>query len=190
MKYKIAKIISLITVVPIIAFFTVLLSFIYGTSYSGGIGWLIYCIAFLTVIPLLAYPVHRIIPAFRTQGRKIERKLAFIFAVVSYVIGSILTFVCGAPILVKKIFMAYLFSGGFLAFINKGLKIKASGHACGVSGPITLLTNLIGLKMLWLFLIMPVIYWSRINLKRHNIRELILGTFVGIFSTLLAVNLF
>lgn len=66
MKYKIAKIISLITVVPIIAFFTVLLSFIYGTSYSGGIGWLIYCIAFLTVIPLLAYPVHRIIPAFRT----------------------------------------------------------------------------------------------------------------------------
>lgn len=189
MKYKIAKIISLITVVPLVAFSTILLSFIYGINQSVKTGWLIYSIVFLTVIPLLAYPVHRMVPRFKKQGRKIERKLAFIFAVISYVIGSILTFYYGAPVLVKKIFMAYLSSGVFLTFVNKVLKIKASGHACGVSGPITLLVDLVGTKMLWLFLIIPVIYWSRINLKRHSIRELILGTLVGIFSTLFAISL-
>lgn len=85
--------------------------------------------------------------------------------------------------------MAYLFSGAFLSFVNKGLKIKASGHACGISGPITLLINLIGINMLWLYLLMPVVFWARINLDRHTLRELIIGTFVGIGSTLVVVGI-
>lgn len=189
MKYKVAKIISLVTVVPVIAFLTILLSFLCRTRCFGGIGWFIYSIVFLTIMPILAYPVHRIIPASREQGRKGERRLAFIFAVISYVLGTLFTFLFGAPIIVKKIFMAYLLSGVFLSFVNKVLKIKASGHACGVSGPITLLVNILGSNMLWLFLLMPVVYWSRINLGRHNIVELILGTIVGIVSTLVAVSI-
>lgn len=189
MKYRIAKFISYVTVVPVVAFITILLSFIYRTRCFSTTGWFIYSIIFLTIIPILAYPVHRMVPALKRGGRKCERKLAFIFAVVSYVLGTILTFVFNAPLIVKKIFMAYLLSGVFLSFVNKVLKIKASGHACGVSGPITLLVNILGSNMLWLFLLMPVIYWSRINLGRHNIRELILGTFVGIVSTLVAVSM-
>jgi len=188
-KYRIAKVISYVTVVPVVAFITILLSFIYRTRCFSSTGWFVYSIIFLTIIPILAYPVHRIVPALRKGGRNSERKLAFIFAVVSYVLGTLLTFVFGAPIIVKKIFMAYLLSGIFLSFVNKGLKIKASGHACGVSGPITLLVNILGIQMIWLFLLMPVVYWSRINLGRHNIVELILGTFIGIVSTLVAVSI-
>ncbi len=36
---------------------------------------------------------------------------------------------------------------------------------------------------------MPIVYWSRINLGRHSIQELITGTFVGIISTLVAVSI-
>ena len=189
MKKKIAKAISLVTVVPVVAFFTILLSFLYNKECFIGIGWIIYSIVFLTALPLLAYPLHKIIPASREQGRRGERRLAFILALVSYVLGTLLTFLLNAPIIIRKIFMAYLFSGAFLSFVNKGLKIKASGHACGISGPITLLINLIGINMLWLYLLMPVVFWARINLDRHTLRELIIGTFVGIGSTLVAVGL-
>lgn len=190
MRDKIAKIISYVTVVPIVAFFTILLIYVYCTNCFFNIGWFIYSIIFLTIIPILAYPIHRIIPALKREGRKSERKLAFIFAVISYISGTLFTFIFSAPVIVKKIFMAYLLSGIFLSFVNKGLKIKASGHACGVSGPITLLINTLEVNMIWLFLLMPIIYWSRINLERHNMMELILGTFVGIVSTLVAVNIF
>ena len=187
MKERIAKVISLVTVVPIMALFTILLSFIYKRQYFDGIGWFIYTIVFLTVLPLLAYPLHILIPSSRVKGRDGERKMAFILAVISYIFGTLITFILNAPLIVKKIFMAYLLSGVFLTFVNRELKFKASGHACGVSGPITLLVDLVSLKFLWLFLILPVVFWSRITLGRHTIKELITGTFVGIVSTIAAV---
>jgi hypothetical protein len=190
MKKKIARVISYVTVVPVVAFFIILLSFFYNRECFIGTGWIIYSIIFLTILPLLAYPLHRIIPASKKQGREGERKLAFILAVISYVLGTIITFLFNAPMIIKKIFMAYLLSGLFLSFFNKGLKIKASGHACGISGPITLLVNIIGFNMLWLYLLMPIVFWSRINLGRHTLKELFIGTFVGIVSTLAAVSLF
>ncbi|NMB08782.1 MAG: hypothetical protein GX981_10400 [Tissierellia bacterium] len=189
MKEKIAKSISLVTVAPVMAFFTVLLSFVYRKQCFNCIGWFVYTIVFLTLLPLLAYPLHMIIPASRNKGRKGERKMAFIMAIISYVLGTLLTFILGAPLIVKKIFMAYLLSGLFLSFINKVLKFKASGHACGVAGPITLISHILGTKYLWLFLLMPIVYWSRIKLGRHSIQELVTGTFVGILATFVAVSI-
>ena len=104
MKKKIARVISYVTVVPVVAFFIILLSFFYNRECFVGTGWIIYSIIFLTILPLLAYPLHRIIPASREQGRKGERKLAFILAVISYVLGTIITFLFNAPIIIKKIF--------------------------------------------------------------------------------------
>ena len=190
MRKQIAKAISLVTVVPVIALFTILLSFFYNKEIFTGIGWIVYSIIFLTVLPLMAYPLHRMIPASRRQGRNGERKLAFILAVISYVLGTLVTFLFNAPIIIKKTFIAYLLSGVFLSFVNKGLKVKASGHACGVSGPITLLINIVGTNMLWLYLIIPLVYWSRINLDRHTLQELLIGTLVGISSTLVALSFF
>lgn len=189
MKEKIAKVISLVTVVPIMALFTVILSFIYKRQYFNGVGWFIYTIIFLTVLPLLAYPLHILIPSSRVKGRNGERKMAFILAIISYVLGTLITFILDAPLIVKKIFMAYLLSGIFLTFVNRALKFKASGHACGVAGPITLLAHLLGTNFLWLFLLIPVVFWSRISLDRHTIKELITGTFVGIISTIIAVSI-
>lgn len=189
MKEKIAKSISRVTVAPVMAFFTGVLSFIYRRNCFNGTGWFIYTIVFLTVLPLLAYPLHKLIPKSREKARNGERKMAFILAIISYVLGTLITFVLDAPLIVKKIFMAYLLSGVFLSFVNKGLKFKASGHACGVSGPITLLTYLLGTKALWLFLLLPVVFWARINLGRHTVKELVAGTIVGIISTFAAVNI-
>ncbi len=91
--------------------------------------------------------------------------------------------------LLKK-YLWPIFSGAFLFFINRGLEIKASEHACGISGPITLLINLIGFNFVWLYLLIPLVFWSRIKLGRHTLKELVIGTFIGTGSTLVAMSFF
>lgn len=187
MKQKVANLISVVTVVPLIAFYIITLLFIEFSGSFEGIWWYIYSLFFLTILPLLAYPLQNLIPRIKKQGRRRERKLAFILAVISYVLGTALVFVLKAPKIVKKIFLAYLASGLVLSFVNKILGFKASGHACGVSGPLKLLYLLIGNNVLWSALLIPLVFWSRISLGRHTIKELITGTIVGIISTYMAV---
>lgn len=190
MKEKIAKLISVLTVVPIVAFFSVTLLYLNFRKDFKSVGWYLYSIFFLTLTPLLAYPLKKILPGFKDQGRDGERKLAFILAVSSYILGTIFVFILRAPVIVEKIFSAYIASGGMLAFVNKIVKVKASGHACGVSGPITLLYNFLGASALWLFLLLPVVFWARIKLKRHSFKDLVTGTLVGILSTVIALGFF
>lgn len=187
MKQKVANLISVITVVPLVAFYTITLLFIKSTDAFNSNWWYIYSIFFLTILPLLAYPLQYFIPSIKKEGRKGERKLAFILAVISYVLGTALVFFLKAPKIVKEIFSAYLASGLVLSFVNKVIGLKASGHACGVSGPLTLLYILLGNNILWTAILIPVVFWSRINLGRHTIKELIIGTIVGILSTYIAL---
>lgn len=186
-KEKIARIISVLTVVPIVAFSTITLLYIKFKKEFISPLWYFHSILFLTILPISAYPLKHILPKYKNAGRDGERKLAFILAVSGYIIGSLLVLLLRGPLIVKKIFAAYVASGVLLAFVNKILKFKASGHACGVSGPITLLYHFLGKPILFLYLIMPLIFWSRINLKRHTYKELVAGILVGIFSTLLGL---
>lgn len=189
MKVKLAKLISILTVVPIIAFFLITLLYYNFHLEFRNSSWYVYSLFFLTILPIMAYPLKRIIPVFKNQGRDGERKLAFILAVIGYVCGSIFAVILKAPMIVQKIFAAYLYSGVILYVINKFIHFKASGHACGVSGPITLLYSILGTKALWFYLILPLVFWARMTLKRHKMKELIAGTLVGIFSTIIALKI-
>ena len=186
-KKAIAKSISILTLVPVVAAAIVTWLFIYTRESFVSIWWYLYSILFLTVIPILAYPLKYLIPPIKRQGRKGERKLAFIMSVIGYVLGTVLCFVLKSPFIVRKIFLAYLFSGLVLSFVNKVIKLKASGHACGVSGPLTPLVYFIGWQTIWTILILPIVYWSRKQLGRHTASELAVGTLVGIFSTVFAL---
>lgn len=189
-KKKIAGFISIVTVVPIIALFAVTLLFFKLKPQFSSVWWYIFTIFFLTILPLSAYPLQLVLPNYKDKGRDGQRKLAFILAIIGYVLGFILSFAFKSPIVVKKVFSAYVASGGVLALINKFIGIKASGHACGISGPITLLYHFLGTQALLYFLILPFVFWARISLNRHSFKELITGTAVGIISTIIALSLF
>ena len=190
MKEKLAKFISVITVVPIVALFAVTLLYANLKVQFVSIWWYIYSIFFLTLLPISAYPLQYVLPKYKNTGRTGERKLAFILAVVGYLSGIILSFALKGPVIVQKIFAAYVASGGILALINKFIKFKASGHACGISGPITLLYYFLGGPVLCLYLILPIVFWARISLGRHSFKELIAGAGVGILSTIIALSFF
>ena len=134
-KKVLAKGISILTLVPVIAAASVTWIFVSARESFVSTGWYVYSLLFLTFIPMLAYPLKYLFPSIKSQGRRGERKLAFIMSVIGYVLGTVLCFVLKSPTIVLKIFLAYFFSGVVLSFINKVIKLKASGHACGVSGP-------------------------------------------------------
>ncbi|MFU0801168.1 MAG: AcidPPc domain-containing protein [Xylanivirga thermophila] len=182
-KQKLAKFISVLTVVPIMAGATVTWVYFMNRDLFVNPYWYLVCIGFLVIIPILAYPLKNLIPSIKKLGRKGERKLAFIMGVLGYVLGTIVCYVYDAPQIVKKIFLSYLVSGLTLSFFNLVLKIKASGHACGVSGPLTIILYYIGGYAWWAIIVIPMVFWARINLKRHTYKELFLGTTVGALST-------
>jgi hypothetical protein len=191
MKERIAKAISIITVPPIIAALAVTWILLKDKSYFDNIlAWYFLVLVFLTVVPISAYPLSRVIPKIRARGRDGERNLAFIMAILGYIAGTIASIVFNAPRGVMYIILSYLASGLVLLFVNKGIRIKASGHACGVSGPITLLLYMVGHYAFAAVILLPIVFWGRLSLKRHTSGELIIGTIVGIFSTGLVLLLY
>jgi hypothetical protein len=188
MLMKVARIISIVTVVPFIALFILTLLFIYkGDIFDYKTFWYILSLVFLTLIPMSAYPLKEIIPAFKKQGRVGERRLAFIMGVIGQILGVITALAFGAPKGVKIIFLTYLMSGIILSSINGIIGFKASGHACGVSGPIALLVYFTGYRGLYASLILPFVFWARLKLKRHTVSELITGTLVGILACFIVI---
>ncbi len=134
-------------------------------------------------MPISAYLLEHLLPKYRTAGRKGERRLAFIMCILGYVLGTFVSFVFHGPRAVKMLFASYLVSGGLLAIMNGIFKYKASGHACGVAGPIVALLFFIGIKICYVVILLVPVYWARINMGRHTLKELISGTLVGMAAT-------
>jgi len=188
MSKKIANWISIITVVPFIAFYVLTaLYFSKPTFYNNSFFWYLFSLIFLTFVPLTAYPLKNIIPKYQNQGRSGERRLAFIMGIIGYISGNIFSFILKAPIGVKTIFLAYLFSGIILTFVNGVVGHKASGHTSGVSGPFAILLYFISLRYMHIYIILPIVFWSRLKLGRHKLSQLFSGTAIGIISTVLAI---
>lgn len=187
MKEKTAKWIGIITVAPIMALLSISLVYHSLKNRGADIFQYLYLIIFLVLIPILSYPIQKAIPALREGGRAFQRKLAFVFSLCSYVISVLGTFFFQAKSFVMTFSLAYLFSGLLLSLLNGVLKFKASGHACGLSGPMTLLVHFLGPQALWMVFLLPVVFWARLLLRRHRMRELWTGTAVGILGALLAI---
>lgn len=188
MSKKIARWVSVATVVPFIGLFVLTTLFLVKpTVYENKILWYLFSLVFLTIIPLSAYFLKNIIPKYKNTGRKGERRLAFIMAVIAYVSGNVFSFLFNAPKGVKTLFLAYLFSGIILTFVNAVIGHKASGHTSGVSGPFTMLLYFIGFQHSYIYLVLPLVFWSRLKLNRHKLSQLFSGTAVGIIATVLAL---
>ena len=144
---------------------------------------LIFC---LSVLPLLAYPLQKFIPKFKDKGRDGQRTLAMIFSASGYVCGVAVAFAFGAPKELKMVFVEYLLCGISILVSSKVFKKKASGHACGVVGPVAMLTYL-GLYIpaaVGAILTLPV-YVSSLKTRRHTAFELLLGSIIPIAMLLI-----
>lgn len=188
MKQKIAYLISSLFTVPMVALLVLTIMWFDNSkaNFNNNLYYYLNSILFFTVIPFSAYIFARSIPRFKIGGRETERKLAFIFGIFGYVLGNITLIFMEKPTKAMiGLYLSYLVSALILAFINKVVKFKASGHACGITGPIVAINFISGIKMLYLALLIPIVMWSRLVLKRHDIKQLLVGAATSFFVTLI-----
>lgn len=180
----ISKVIRIITVAPVCAAFLVLIIYFNGKAITGVHA--VFAIIFLSVFPLLSYPISIII---KKSDRSNQRKLAIIFSVIGYICGSLFCFLTISTDTEKIIYLTYLFSGILTAVLSFAFHIKASGHACGVSGPIAALCYFINpLYSVALTMLIPV-YTSSLILKRHTLSQLLIGTAIPVICLFISVLL-
>ena len=149
------------------------------------ISWvdLLFTVLFLTVLPLLAYPLQPVIPHFKDKGRDGQRNLAMIFAVFGYVGGIIYSFAADSGLNLKMVFMTYLISGVMILFSSKVLHFKASGHACGIAGPMAL-ALVLGLWIWWIYLpLFIIVCATSVKMKRHTFPQFLVGGIIPVVVT-------
>lgn len=183
---KVSKIIRVITIPSVMA--TALLTILYVVmpEIFGALYQYFLSLLFIVVLPVLAYPIQPLVPGFRGRGRDGQRKLAILMSLLGYIGGILCGVLLKAPLTLVFIYLTYLFSGLFIFIFSKIIRIKASGHACGVAGPIAMLVYLISPWFLFAILILGATYIASLRMKRHTLPELILGSFLPIVAMLLA----
>lgn len=183
---KLFHIFRILTVPPIFAIAFMLT--VYFTRPDGfiSVSQLICGLFFLGILPILGYPLQKYIPPFRDKGREGQRTLAMIFSASGYLLGTLTAFAAQAPLALCTVYLEYLLCGIAILIFNKGFNLKASGHACGIIGPVLLF---IDFKMYvpavigGLFVI-PVLV-SSVKTKRHTIPQLIGGCFIAVVCLIL-----
>ena len=85
--------------------------------------------------------------------------------------------------------MTYLLSGAITALLS-AFKFRSSGHACGFSGPIFLLSYAVSPWFTAGFVLLAPIFWASLTLKRHTFSEFVCGTLVPLVSLLASIFVF
>ncbi len=180
MSEKTAKALRIASLPPIMA---IPMTLILWPQFPTGHGWL--ALLFLTVLPLLAYPIQAAVPCLAAQGRSGQRRLALLFSVAGYAAGLIVSLVWPSTKTERMLYLCYIFSGVLIAFFSKCLHIKNSGHAAGTAGPVSMLVLRVSPWFLLAYLLLIPVYLSSLKLKRHTRAELLWGTAYPIAAAVL-----
>ena len=188
---SVAKAIRIVTVPPLmVAMILTLLYAVHGELFLTAAHFWSSQI-FLALVPASAYPLSYLIPSIKKKGRSGQRSLAMYLSAAGYLGVVLYGFLSGCAEGLKVIHMTYLLSVVLLLVLNKLIKVRASGHACSVSGPILLLCIYIGAVgvavgvLLW-----TLIFWASIRMHHHTPKEFAIGSAVPIVAYLLSALLF
>ncbi len=189
-----AKTLRIITVAPFMAMLAFTVMLCRGGIFNS-ITQYIAAIFFISVLPLTAYPLQKILPQFKYKGRKGQRTLAMIMSLIGYIAGLIYALCSSASHILTIIFATYLLSGAALFVINKIFRYKASGHACGIAGPVGVLIWFMGANtagtivfIIGLALLLAAL-WSTLKTHAHTALQFACGGIIPIifFYTLILI---
>lgn len=180
MKDKAAKIIRMVTVPPVLATAMLLIfRYAYGDQFAT-IPVLILEILCLVCIPVSAYPISSLKKEKRQNTREQQRKLAFITNFLGYAIALLTGIFARCSQMLLTILIGYFVAVLVLTVMNKAFRIRASGHACSCVLPYLFFGYWLGVKA-----VMPCIllylaeFWASVRLKRHTVKEFLLGSAVA-----------
>ena len=175
--FVLAKIIRVVTVPPVMVGTLIILLSTLRHDVFATVGESLMMMLFLAMIPVLAYPLSGLIPSIKSKGREGQRNLAFILSGVGYTGGMIYSVIAQVSEAQMIIFGTYFLSIIVLTIMNKVFKVKASGHACSIAGPIGLVCYFLPpvciISALCLYM---TIFWASVHMGRHTVKEFIWGS--------------
>ncbi|MBQ3483084.1 MAG: hypothetical protein IJA78_02800 [Clostridia bacterium] len=185
MTRKAAKLVRILTIPP------VMVAVLFFALYSERTVFLrtadmIVVFLCLAILPVLAYPLQKLVPAWRAGGRRAQRNLAFVLSVTGYIAAVAYCLLAAVGKNLIYVAVVYLLSVVVLTLWNALTPFHASGHACGIAGPILLICLFIGnwraiVPGVALFLLA---LWASLVLKRHDLREFLLGALCSVLTAL------
>ncbi len=173
----VAKFIRVVTIPPVMVAVLIVLLSVFRPDVITSLSQSLWSIFFLSVVPTIAYPLSVMIPSVRAKGRAGQRSLAMYLSVAGYLGGCIYGTVAEVGKYLAMIFATYMISVILLLTLNKACRIKASGHACSLTGPIALMCYFLGAWWIAVGIVLyAVILWASVKMGRHTIKEFLWGS--------------
>ena len=119
-------------------------------------------------------------------SRRKERVGPVLFSIASALVGLVTLALIKAPKNLQTLLIITAVSAVVLLLIT--LRWKISFHASSLAGTVTFLTILYGAIVLPAFLLVVLVSWSRVVLRRHTVTQVVAGALLSI--TLTSVILF
>ena len=176
-----AKVMRIITVPPLLALLLITYLYFGAEGYFNSPIEALIVILCIVVCPIIAYPICFIVPALRRGGREKERSMAFITTTIGYFFLLPTILFAGITTSLSVI---------FLLIFNK-LGLRASGHACGVFGPLLVFIYAGGSYMIAPVIILSAMtIWSSLILGRHSLKELLFGALCSTVAFIVSFLIF
>lgn len=149
------------------------------------LSWSLFSLMFLAMIgAFVFYEVRRHVFSDIDVSKREQRPLFFVYVIFVYLLYLGSLFILSGPPILYIAVGGVLGSAIVLGVLNS--RIKASLHVATISAFFTVMGILYGgVHLLWI-LVIPLVAWSRIKIKRHTIREAVVGCIMGIMLTLIA----
>ncbi len=150
--------------------------------------------ALLTLFFLCVGPLLYIVTAVRIGkisdmdvSRRTERAGPFLFGISSVLAGGLALIILHGPRNLQTVMIITAVSG--IVMMVTTLWWKISIHASSMGGAATILTAFYGAVMLPTFLLLVLVSWSRVVLRRHTVLQVVAGSLVSIALTLLVLKI-
>lgn len=120
-------------------------------------------------------------------SRRTERAGPFLFGISSVLAGWLVLIILQGPRDLQTLLIITAVSG--IVMMVTTLWWKISIHASSLGGAATMLTAFYGAIMLPAFLLLILVSWSRVVLRRHTVLQVVAGSLVSIALTLLILKI-
>lgn len=144
--------------------------------------WVLFPLIFVGIVILFTYigVKTKLFSDFDVTKRT-ERKPLYFFVIIVSILYIVLLLLFHGPKSLMILGIGVLIGAIIFELVNK--KFKASIHVASVSAFMCVLALLYGGVFLFFPLLIPVIAWSRIHMKRHTFSEAVIGGIVGVGLT-------
>lgn len=175
---RLAKGIRILTVPPLLITGMLITLTVSLDNFCNSMTEMALSILLLGLVPILAYPIQKLFPT-KGEVREQQRNMAFLLTFAGYLTALIASIVGNCSRQLQYIIVSYFISMTLLVLLNKALHIRASGHACSVTGTLYFLSFFLGAPAIIPCICIAIaVVWSSLHLKRHTIQEIFWGAAV------------